>query len=480
MDQIQIGTSLPQNDETTAIYEKFSEWFDIREGNKWGIDFTDYVISKEPSGALIAEIEAYYTRIEEAVKAAKKEHEDFVDRVAKDALQNLDEKEKEYIFLHPDSFTHHFGLGMWIRNKYIHGTKYDYYWHPDDLSGEIMERIASLLISNYDFGNAFYHYLYESRSFNHVRRLYFAANGEYPDAIMDQFANLPNKRYAAKEAENTVKNIFLDKSRFRKLCRKYGIPKKQYRLIMKSVDTHNRCHNIVPYDIGLLTSRELEPELRKKILCLLRATLDQPESLAMELPRIVFNQKDAVLVAVSETGKALKRFSKFNSDDDVIRAALSNDGEAIQFVKKEIRDNPDYIRLALSSSMYNQPLKLRCMAKYRDNEEIVRIALEANGCNIEYASDRLKDDLETAKFAVTHQKSWYPDSTVRNLSPRLRDNLEIALLDIREGHACVRSYSERLRDCDEVAEALIETDNTYLLHYMSNRIQEKYSQETES
>lgn len=99
------------------------------------------------------------------------------------------------------------------------------------------------------------------------------------------------------------------------------------------------------------------------------------------------------------------------------------------------------------------------------------------GCNIQYASDRLKDDLETAKFAVTHQKNWYPESTVCNLSERLRDNLEIALLDIREGHACVDSYSMRLRDSDEVAEALITSDNSWKLYQMSKRIQEKYVKE---
>lgn len=117
------------------------------------------------------------------------------------------------------------------------------------------------------------------------------------------------------------------------------------------------------------------------------------------------------------------------------------------------------------------------MIKYRDDAEKVWRALEANGRNIQYASKRLRDDFETAKFAVTHQKEWYPDSTVCNLSTRLRDNLEIALLDIYKGHACVDSYSRRLRDNDEVAEALIETDNGWKLYLMSKRIQEKYDKE---
>lgn len=124
--------------------------------------------------------------------------------------------------------------------------------------------------------------------------------------------------------------------------------------------------------------------------------------------------------------------------------------------------------------MYSNALKMRCMAKYRDDEEMVKIALEANGCNIQYASDRLKDDFETAKFAVCHQRNWSPESTICNLSSRLRDNIEIALLDIYEGNASVNQYSKRFRDSDEIAEALIATDNEWRMYQMSKSPEESY------
>ncbi len=475
MKPVQIGTVLKQTDETTAIYEKYPEWFEVRTEHEW---LVKYIVSREPSEDLIADIEAYYA----VVKERNRKHDDFVDRVAKDVLEKLNDKEKEYIFLHPDSTTHHFGLGLWVRNNYIHGKELDFEcWHPDNLSSEIMDRVASLLISNYDYENPFYRYLYDDDSFNRLRRLYFAVRGEYPDALMDQFAGRPDERQAAKEAKAKLRKAVLSKQRFHKLCRKYGLSEEQYHQMIEAIDAHNKTNRtIAPYDIGLLASRKLEPEFRKNLICLLRTTLEPMSSqLAIDLPIFMFDQKDAVLVAVRAEGKSLKRFPKFKSDDDVIRAALTDDGEAIQYVRKDLRDNPDYIRIALSNK-YSAALKTRCMAKYRDNVDIVRIALEANGRNIEFASDRLKDDLETARFAVTHQKNWYPESTVCNLSPRLRDTLEIALLDIREGHACVRSYSERLRDSEEVAEALIESGNTWGLHCMSKRIQEKYKDKEQS
>ena len=398
--------------------------------------------------------------------------------MAEEVFKGLSPEDKEYIFLHPDSAEYHFGLGLDIRNKYIYGKNLQFsYTNPDDLSAEITAKLASMIIDNYDYENPFYRHLYEDYSFNYLRRLYYAVKGEYPDALMDQNADFPDAYAAAEKVRKMVKDIVFDENRFERICEKYGIKQERYEECKGVIDTYNEKNwDCVPYDIVLLTSRKLDTDLREHLLRLLKTVLNQTPWMSLELPKYIFNQKDAVLLAVSAIGKSLKRFPKYNSDDDVIRAALSSNGEAIQYVNKGLRDNSEYISLALSEG-YGCALKMRCMIKYRDDAEKVWRALEANGRNIQYASKRLRDDFETAKFAVTHQKEWYPDSTVCNLSTRLRDNLEIALLDIYKGHACVDSYSRRLRDSDEVAEALIETDNGWKLYLMSKRIQEKYDKE---
>lgn len=468
MKKIQIGTILYKNDETTGIYERFPDYFTVDDSEEW---FVKYIIKKEPSEELIAEIADYYNR----VKEQNKEHDEFVDRVASEVLEGLSQKDRNYIILHPDSTEHHFGLGLGIRNKYIHGKDLQFgFFHPDNLSSEITARIASMIIDNYDYENPFYRYLYDDFTFNHMRRLYYAVKGEFPDALMDQFADLPDDHAAALSVKEQIKAVLFDADRFEKLCNEKGIKPGQYEECKNTIDTYNEKNwDVVPYDIALLASKKLDPDYRGILLRLLKTVLDQTPRMSLELPVYVFNQKDAVLLAVAAMGKSLKRFSKYNSDDEVIRTALASNGEAIQYVKKELRDNPEYIALALSEE-YGCALKMRCMVKYRDDEEKIRIALKANGRNIQYASKRLRDDLETAKFAITHQKNWYPESTVCELSQRLRDNLEIALLDIREGHACVDSYSKRLRDSEEVAEALIATDNGWKLYLMSKRIREKY------
>lgn len=469
MNKIQIGTVLYENKDTTTIYKKYKDYFRVDDDKEW---FVKYIISKEPSQELIEEIESYYKKFKER----NKKHDDFVKSVANEVYVNLSQEDKDYIFLHPDSTEHHFGLGLGIRNKYIHGKTLDFeYSHADNLSSEITAKIASLIIDNYDYENPFYRDLYDSYLFNHLRRLYFALNGEYPDEIMDQYADHPDYSVAAEKVEKIVRDKILDPKRFKRLSRKHHLTDKQYSECKDFVDEYNKkdCQ-IVPYDIALLTSRKLEPDFRQRLLCLLKAVLDQAPRIALNMPAYVFNQRDAVLIAVGAMGTSLKRFPKYNADDEIIRAAIADNGEAIQYVKKELRDTPQYVQMAVQHYSFVNGLSMRCMIKYRDNEEILRLALAYSGYNMQYASDRLKDDFDTALFAISHQSGDQGPGVVHYLSSKLRDNIEIILADIKSEQAEIDSYSSRLKDSDQVAEALISTNLKWKLYQMSERIQKKY------
>lgn len=471
MKKLQVGNVFYENEDTKAIYDDFPEYFDVTKEYDWLVKYT---ISRNPSEELIQAIENYYAK----VKEKNRKRDEFVYSVAKEVYDGLSDDDKAYIFDHPDSTRHHFGMGLGIRNKYIHSQKLDFeVGHPDNLSSEITLRIASMVIDSFDYENPFYRSIYDDFTFSHLRRLYKALMGDYPDSILEKYADEPDEYEAAKKAKKKVRSIVLDVKRFKKLASKYQLTEIQYRDFKEFVDAYNAKNwDIIPYDVAILCSRKMDADERTRWLQLMEAVLKQAPRLALEMPTFVFNQKDSVLLAVSAMGISLKRFKKFNADEDVIVAALHDNGEAIQYVNKELRYKDEYIRLALSSE-YGDTLKMRCMIPYRDNEELVKIALEANGRNIEWASERIKDDFEMAAFAIINQKDYYPESTVCNLSARLRDNLDIALLDIREGHACIRDYSKRLRDNDEVAKALLETENSWKIYQMSKRIQKLYDQE---
>ncbi len=468
MKQVQVGIVLHKNKHTTKIYNLFQELFTIDNENEWR---TRYILNKEPPLELRKAIDTYYAW----VKEQNKEWDAFINHIAHEVLLELSPKERTLLYTHPAPTEHYFGLGLRIRNKYIYGQKGIFYaLREDSFSSKVISRIASLLIENYDYENPFYHHLYEDASFNQLRRLYFAMKGEYPDVLMERYANEPDDDKAAEKCREAIRAIVLDADRFQAMCIEAGLKEKQYQTYKKFADAYNEENQaMIPYDVAVLASKKLDSKTRTQELRLLEAVLQQSPHLAKKMPGFVFNQKDAVLLAVSAFGTSLKRFAKFNRDDDIIRAALSDNGEAIQYVNDEVRDHPDYIRLALSSE-YGNALKLRCMMKYRDSEEWVRIALKTNGCNIKWASPRLRDNFEMAQFAVRHQRTVNPAGTVCNLSDRLRDNLQLAMTDIKEGHACVNDYSRRLRDSDEIAEALIESGCRWKLDWMSKRIQKKY------
>ena len=62
----------------------------------------------------------------------------FVNKVAKEVLNGLSDKDKEYIYMNPNSVAHHFGLGLMIRNKYIYNNDNEYVSDsPDNLSSII-------------------------------------------------------------------------------------------------------------------------------------------------------------------------------------------------------------------------------------------------------------------------------------------------------------------------------------------------------
>lgn len=200
--------------------------------------------------------------------------DEYIDTIAKDVFDNLDEKSKEYIFDHPSSTEHHFGMGMGIRNHYdLWGEQPDFLRgiHPDDLSSMITERVSSYVIPNFDYSNPYYRSLYGSFAFSHIRRLYHAYYGDYPDKILEKYENEPDDESAYKKAKDEVKCAVINKARFEALCRDFGISDENKNALISYVDQYNEKNwDVIPYDIGLLGSLKLDDDSRQQYLRLLK------------------------------------------------------------------------------------------------------------------------------------------------------------------------------------------------------------------
>ena len=72
--------------------------------------------------------------------------EEFIAQTAQDVFDGLTPGDKKYLRQHPETWEHHFGLGLYIRNNYIHGKKLDFlYFGADGLSSQIVARVIMLV-----------------------------------------------------------------------------------------------------------------------------------------------------------------------------------------------------------------------------------------------------------------------------------------------------------------------------------------------
>lgn len=85
---------------------------------------------------------------EEFLEWIRFDKDKFVQETAEDVIKNLTDEDKASLLQHSDYVEHHFGLGLYIRNHYIHGkpvnaTKFPF--GADGASHEIFDRVIELL-----------------------------------------------------------------------------------------------------------------------------------------------------------------------------------------------------------------------------------------------------------------------------------------------------------------------------------------------
>ena len=72
----------------------------------------------------------------------------FIEETATAFISELSAVEKHGLLRETDPWEHHFGIGLRIRNKYIHGKHNDVIDDEiqiDDLSGDIVDKVLELL-----------------------------------------------------------------------------------------------------------------------------------------------------------------------------------------------------------------------------------------------------------------------------------------------------------------------------------------------
>lgn len=454
----------------------------------------------------------------EKVKA--KSEEEFIKDVALDCIANMKETDKEYIRDNPCSIDYHFGYALYIRNHYIHNKDFsdvDFWVEPDHLSGCIMDYIISeLLPDEYSHGDKFVDQLFGHKEFIRLRKEYKRIYGHYPVDLI--------KKYASRVPESESSIDHLSRSKIRELpddydldaafeamhrdherrgkiideliketaeavwrvaslkdkANEYGIaPDELDTKIQEIKDIFFTEKEYIPMTVILIPYRDIigeeEYSACRDLLC---EELDEHPRLMEKLDKAYFHDP-VVAKTVLKYAFAMGQLPEYQDDEDMVRYALENDGEAIQYVNERFLNDREWVKFAIKHSEDGTIMYFDCMAPYRTDKELVYLACSVKRWNFVYVDEAYRDDYDLAKIVLSKHED--PNAVYSYLSERLRDDLSLALIDVEEEFPSTEYYSEQLRDNDEVAEKLVKIHGVdrWFFYHMSDRLKEKYGYKEE-
>lgn len=161
----------------------------------------------------------------------------------------------------------------------------------------------------------------------------------------------------------------------------------------------------------------------------------------------------------------------------------------------ELKEDKEILIHALSTinNYYNYSVKDFIPEKYRDDEQIMFVAILRNDLFFEQLSDRLKSDRDfmlaipkfgnTIKyvpkylldddFFVANQMNALSD-VLWSVSERLQDNKELMLCAVKQYGKNLRHVSLRLRGDEDVVYAAVKNDQRVWSYADKEKIQDKY------
>ena len=454
---------------------------------------------------------------------------DMVIEIAKECVNELSEKDIAYLRMNPEVGKQHFAYGMYIRNTY--SKRFEdagIFIERDRMSSNVLEEIRELILPEYKDFPLCYDYLEYHQPLqeihcqvlnrdgvspieliketyqllcdvNKYRETHSSITPEYSKALGKTESELREYRNAHREEIDKARvvynkglkrvedhfytqiaELYWDFAAIRKRSKHFKIPN---RIIDDSISACRKAlidtGVVIPSSHVLLYHENQLPEsLKKTALTELALFIKRNYEHAGLLPSWLFERRCFVEAAVREHGEVLSFAVAFQNDFEIVSAAVSNMFIAIKYASPKLKGNREILKKAATSSKYSLFFENEELRKYNNDEELVRISLEANGANIAYAADHFKDDYDIAKMALENIQNIYPTFAYESLSERLRDDKSLALLMIKSGRLKLDSMSDRLRDDDEIAEIIWDNRRgLYDFCYLSDRIRKKYGVE---
>ena len=420
------------------------------------------------------------------------------EEAAAECISALSAEDIEYFRLHIGYTHHHFGYGLYLRNRYSYLLDKEMYGllgddYRDGLGKSIYHLMIPMIFPEFtgyeqyidritdfyfDDLNANYNLKFDRNFIADIKPdEYFILSDDSPlreedfDKWWEQYME-ENQKYALAIAERILQ--FDD---FKKSASELGYSDSEIDEI------HSFCTKLikerflfVPLEILFAknsTSESIKAMMRQKKI--IEWAFSKHKSDVEVFPSYVFESRDTVKIMVSANGSLLELAENYKADREIVLTAVKASAYAAEFMDKALWGDREIAEEAARHSEYDLIFHYDAFKQFNDDDEIVKLALEANGANICYASERIKADYNMAVFALTHQKRIYPNSTYKSLSDELRNNKDLALLEFQAPQPSLDGFTDELLDDDDIAMKLIENEDiTWMFYKMSERIKRKY------
>lgn len=179
--------------------------------------------------------------------------------------------------------------------------------------------------------------------------------------------------------------------------------------------------------------------------------------------------KETALNEVKRTGFSSMIFNNFRDDKEVVKAALKITTSDIQYASERLKSDVDLAKFVVKRKGYNISL---FSDSIKDNREIAMLAVKNNGTALESLSERLRDDTELALIAIQRNDSLIP--SLRNASDRLKSDKEFALIAVKSFFLYLDDLDKKFKDDLDVIYEVIKQKNLnkkIIIEYSSPRIQ---------
>lgn len=416
------------------------------------------------------------------------------EEAAAECAARITDEQKQFLRLHLNYIYHHFGYGMYLRGHYHYLIDtVPERMHSDDVGSKIYYLILPILFPEFKGYEEHLDRITQT-PFDNLNACYFTKFGhnfiiDFPpekyltlskpaidsdeefDKWWKQYLN-ENNRYALQIAER-IWDIKTFSAKAHSLCLNDDDIKEIYDYCRNTLTEQSQF-----FPLELLFAKSTSPEAASSITeCeeMLKLSFSNPSNSLEHLPQYVYSSRSMAKVMVSASGTSLHFLPDFTKDREIVITAIRDTLFACKYMDRSLLGDIEIAEEAAGNSKNGNIFSYEEFKQFNDNDRIVRIALEANGDNIRYASERIRSDHDMAVLALQNQRDGFAPNVFESLSEELRSSRELAIIELNSSGPSLSGFDDKLLDDDEIAEIFISNGkNLRQFGKMSRRIKEKY------